>query len=179
MSMNTHLKGILAFISVFDLAFFYIVDILHDVHNGSVSTLSSMPCQTFAVSPVSSDLVDLCPNLWCNNSKETFFLGICFFDFDFSFIFIKNTCFLCALYSNVTIFCLLSLNKTVQNPLWKRQVCPEWINVIMGDNQSQKFGANITLYNVEVKGFTLSSHISIWNFPVFLAVMKFLSKTSI
>ena len=63
MSMNTHLKGVLAFIGFFDLSLFLIMEILHDVQNGSVYTMSSMSCQTFAVSPASSDLVDLCPNL--------------------------------------------------------------------------------------------------------------------
>ena len=65
MSMNTHLKGV--FVS--DLAYLFIVDIWHDVKYGSVSTLISMSCQTYAVSPSSSDIVDMCPNIWCNNPK--------------------------------------------------------------------------------------------------------------
>ena len=39
MSMNTHLKGVLDIRGVFDLAFLFIVDVLHDVKNGSVYTL--------------------------------------------------------------------------------------------------------------------------------------------
>ena len=124
MSMNTHFKGVLIFIGVFDIDFLFIVDIWHDVQNGSGSTLSSISFQTFALSPASSDLLDLCPNLWCNNSKETLFLGICFCDFEFSLVFTKNACFLCVMCSNVTAFCLSLLKKTVQISLWKGQACP-------------------------------------------------------
>ena len=37
----------------------------------------------------SSDFVDLCPNFWCNNSR--YFVLWEIFDFDFYFIFTKNT----------------------------------------------------------------------------------------
>ena len=124
MSINTHLKSLLGFRGVFGPGFLFIVDIWHDVQNGSGSTLSSISFQTFAVSPASSDLLDLCPNLWCNNSKETLFLGICFCDFEFSLVFTKNACFLCVMCSNVTAFCLSLLKKTVQISLWKGQACP-------------------------------------------------------
>ena len=116
-SMNTHLKSVLGFRAVFDLYFLFIVDIWHNVNKGSVSTLMSMSCQNVSVSPTSSELLDLCPNLWCNNSKETLFLGICFCDFDFYFIFTKNACFICALCGNVIAFCSLSLDKTVKSTL--------------------------------------------------------------
>ena len=58
-SMDIHFKGALVFSGVFDLVFLLFVDIWNDVQKGSIS----MSCQTFPVSPVISDLVDLCPNL--------------------------------------------------------------------------------------------------------------------
>ena len=61
--MNTHLKGVLDLRGVFYISFLFIVEILHDVKNGSGSILRSMYCQIFAVSPSSSDLVDMCPNI--------------------------------------------------------------------------------------------------------------------
>ena len=105
MSINTHLKSVLDFIAVFDLAFLFFVGIWHELQNGSWSTLSSICCQNISVYPYSSDLVDLCPNLWCNNSRDTFFLGIFFCDFDFSFIFTKNECFFvsCAVMSTRSV----------------------------------------------------------------------------
>ena len=54
----------------------------------------------------------------------------------------------------------------MQNPLWKRQVCPEFINVIIENNLWHKSGAKSTLCNVAMKDFPLSSHICIhaWHF---------------
>ena len=155
-SINTHLKGVLYFRDVFDLDFLFIVYIWHDVNNVSGYTVSSIYFQTFSVSLASSDFVDLFPNIWCNNSKENFFLEICFYDFDFSFILTKKSCFRCALCSDVTTLCLLSLKNTAQNPWWERQVCNKFINMVMENIQSHKSIANITLYNVAMKGFTLS-----------------------
>ena len=125
-TMNTNLKDVLGFIGVFYLGVLLIIEISHDVHKESVYTLGSMYRQKITVSPASNDLVDLCPNLRCNNLRENFFLGICFCDFDFSFVFTKNACFLCALCSNITTFCSLALNKTIQNYLWKRQICTKF-----------------------------------------------------
>ena len=172
MSMDTHLKVVLDFGVVFYLYFLLIVKIWHDVQNGAGSTLISMSCQQFSVSPASINLVDLCPNIWCNNSKKKVFLGICFCDFHFSFIFTKNAFFLCALCVNVTALCSLSLKKTVQNPLLKRKLCPEFINVIMENNWLHNYCANSTLYNISIKGFPLSSRIFIWNYPVFFSLWK-------
>ena len=132
-----------------------------------------MPCQIFAVYPASNDLVDMCPNIWCNNSKETFFLAICFFDFDFYFVFNEDACFLCALCGKVTPFCALLLKTTVQNPLWKRQVCPKFIKIMMENNRSHKSGTNIMLYNTAMKGFPFLSQISIWSYPLCFDVKKF------
>ena len=179
MSMNTHLNGVLDFRGIFDLGFLCIVEIWYYVKNRLGSTLSWMYCQTYSVSPPSSDLVDLCLNIWWNNTKETFFLGICFCDFEFSFIFTKNACFLCALYDIVTEFFSLSLKKTMQSLLWRRQVCPKFINATMENNWSHKSGANTTLYHLAMKGFPLLSIISIWTCPACFAVMKWSSKTSI
>ena len=60
-------------------------------------------------------MVDLCPNLWCNNSKSTFFLGAIFFDFYICFIFTKNAYLLCEICVKVTAFFSLFPNYTVQN----------------------------------------------------------------
>ena len=49
----------------------------------------------------------------------------------------------------------------------------------MENNQSHKSGANITLYNVAMKGVSLSSLIYIWSCPVCFAVTKFPSTTLI
>ena len=43
----------------------------------------------------------------------------------------------------------------------------------MENKQSHKSGANSTLYNVAMKGFTLLPCISIWDCPVSFAVTKF------
>ena len=103
------------------------------------------------------------------------FLRIFFCDFDFSFIFTKNACFQFTLCSNVTEFYSLLQKKIVQNPLWEIQVCPEFINVIMENNPSHKYGANSTLYNVAIQGFPLLPLIFIWTSPICLAVKKCLS----
>ena len=90
LSMKTHLKGVLVFNGVLDLGFLLIVEIWHDVHKWSVSTLISMSFQKFTVYPSSSDLVYLCPNLWWNHSRKIpFFIFFIFylFIFDQRFIF--------------------------------------------------------------------------------------------
>ena len=127
MSIKTHLKGYLGFSGILDLAFLFIEEIWHDVKKGYGYILSSISCQTLAVSPATNYLVDLWPNLWCNNYREIFFLDGNFSVFEISLIFTKNACFLCALCGNVTaIFPLLrstqcktlcGRNKYVQNSL--------------------------------------------------------------
>ena len=82
-SLNTHLKGVLDFRGIFDISFLFILEIYNDVQNVSGSTLRSIYWQTFAVSPYSNDLVDLCPNIWFNNSKETFLFWFCFLILNF------------------------------------------------------------------------------------------------
>ena len=159
MSMNTNLQGVLGFRVVFDIYSLFIVDIWNDVQKGSGSIMISMSFQKVSAYPASSDLVDLCTNIWCNHSKETLFLWIFFYDFDCFFIFTKNACFLCAMYGNVTVLCSLSLKKNAQNHLWKSQVCPKFNNIIIENSRSHKYGANSTLYNVSMKGFLLLSHI--------------------
>ena len=93
MSMKTHLKGVLSFSGVFDLDFSFIVGIWNDLQKGSGSTLRLISYQKFTVYPAISYLLYLCTNLWYNNPRENLFLGICFCDFDFSFVFTKNSCF--------------------------------------------------------------------------------------
>ena len=59
------------------------------------------------------------------------------------------------------------------------QVCTKFINLIIENNQSHKPGVSSTLYNTEMKGLPLSSHIFIWTSPVCFDVMKLPSTTSI
>ena len=87
--------------------------------------------------------------------------GNFFCDLDFSFIFTKNTCFLCTICSNVTVFCSFTLKETVQNTLQKREVCTKFIITIMENNQLHKSGANRMLYNVSMKGLPLSPRMFI------------------
>ena len=160
-SINTHLNGFLSFISVFDIEFLLIIEIWHDVQKGSGSTLRSMSCQKLAVYPAISELVDLYPNLLWNSSREIIFLG-------FSFVVLTFlSYFLCMLCDNVTELYSSALNKTIQKTFWKMQICPKSINVIMENNWLHKYGANITLYNVAIKGLPLLSWMFIWTSPVF------------
>ena len=101
------------------------------------------------------------PNLWCNNSKAIIFLAGNLFFFDISLIFPRTACLLCALCGKVTALLSFYPNYTVQNPLWKREVRPEFINATIENNLSHKSGAKSTLCNVAMKGFMLSSHIFI------------------
>ena len=121
-SIYTYLKYFLGFRGVFDLDFLLFVEIWHDVQKGSGSTLSSMSFQNLALSPTSSEIVDLCPNIWWNNSEETFLLGIYFCDFDFSFVFSKHACFCCAMCDNVTAFCSFSLKKNLFKTLYEKVI---------------------------------------------------------
>ena len=67
----------------------FIVKICHDVQKEIVSTLNSMSCQTFTVYTEIIDLVDLCPNIWCNNLKDTFFQEFDFLILTFPSFFLK------------------------------------------------------------------------------------------
>ena len=161
LSMNTYFKGVLGFSGVFDLGFLLIFYIWHDVQKGSGSTLRSISFQTFTVSPSRRFPFS---NILCNNSRSISFLG---FYFDSSFVFTNNACFLCALCSNFTALCWLSINKNMQKPSWKRHICTEFINLIIEKNQPHKSGANIMLYNVAMKALPSSLRIFIWTYPVF------------
>ena len=165
--IKTHFKGAFVLSGILDLSFLFIEEIWHDVQKGSGSILSSISPKTFTVSPANNDLVDLCPNIWCNNYKAIFFLAGNSFFFDFSVIFPRNVCFLCALCGNVTAFFFYAPKYTVQNPLWKRQVCPEFINVMIENNMSHNSGAKSTLCNVAMIDFSLSLHICICTWPFF------------
>ena len=110
--------------------------------------------------------------------KQFSFLLVIFF-FDISLIFPRNACFLCALCSNVTAFFFSAPNYTVNNPLWKRQVCPTFINILIENNLSHKSGAKSTFCNVAMKNFPLSSHICIRAWPVCFDVTWCQSATSI
>ena len=82
--LKTHLNGAFGLSGILDLAFLFIKEIWHDVQKGSGSIISYKSSQTLAVSPANKDLVDMCPNFWCNNSKAIFFLSGNFFFFDIS-----------------------------------------------------------------------------------------------
>ena len=159
-SIKTHLKGAFGFSGILDLAFLFIEDIWHEVQKGSGSILSSTSPHTLAVSPANNDLVDLCPNIWCSNSKAIFFLDGIFF-FYISLIFPVKACFLCALCGNVNALFFSDPKYTVQNPVLKRQVCPAFINLMIENNLLHKSGGKSTLYNDAMNVFLLSSHICI------------------
>ena len=122
--IKTHLKGAFGLSGILYLAFLFVEETWHDVPKGSGSIISSISSQTLAVSPTNNYLVDLWPNLRCNNSKSIFFLAGNFFAFDISLIFPKILCFLCELCGNVTALLYFSPKYTVQKPLWNKQVCP-------------------------------------------------------
>ena len=152
------MKGDFGLSGILDLALLFIEEFLHEVQRGSGSILRFTSSQTLAVSPANYDLVYLCPNLLCSNSKAIFFLAGNLFFFDIFLIFHIKACFLCALCGNVTAFLLSDSKYTVQNPLWKRQVCPAFINVMIENNLSHKFDANSTLYKVAMNVFPIKFH---------------------
>ena len=118
-SIKPHLNGAFGLSGILDLAFLFIEEIWHDVQKGSGSILSSTSSQTLAVSPANNELVDLCSNLWCKNSKAIFFLSSNLFFFDTFWIFPRNLCSLCAMCGNVTAFLFSTPKYTVQKHLWK------------------------------------------------------------
>ena len=74
-SMNTHLKGVLVFSGVFDIGFCGLFR--YDIMFRKGRDLLLDHCfENFTVSPAISDLVDLCPNLRCNNTRENLYLCI-------------------------------------------------------------------------------------------------------
>ena len=164
------MQGAFSFNGVLDQAFLFVEDIWHDVQKGSGSILSSISFQNFAVSQAINDMVDLCPNLWCNNPKATFLLDVTLFDLAlYKYIFLtKNTCFLCEVCARVTTFFLLLPNYTVQNPFWDKQVCYKFINVMIKNNPFHRSGSKITLCNVAMKVSILSLHIIIWNLNLWI-----------
>ena len=68
---------------------------------------------------------------------------------------------------DVTAFFSFAPKYTTQNPLLKRQLCPEFINVMIENNLSHKSGTNSMLCNVAMKGLPLLSHICIRTCPFF------------
>ena len=107
--------------------------------------------------------------------KQFSFLLVIFFDF--SMIFPRNACFLCALCGNVTEFFSFDPKYTVQNPLWKIKIFPEFINVMIGNNLSYKSGAKSTLCYVAMNVFLLLLHICICTWPFCFAVTWYPSAT--
>ena len=150
---------------------------------GSGSIFSFKSSLTLVVSPAKNDLVDFWPNLWCNNYTSMFFLAGNLFFFEISFIFPRKPCFLCELCGKVTALSPFAPKYTVQNPLWKKQVCPAFINILIENNLSNKSGAKSTLCNVAIKRYQLLLHtflymsfllrcdvMSIRNFNVFICI---------
>ena len=78
-------------------------------------------------------------------SKSIFFLDGNFFVFHISFISPQNACFLCTLCGKVTELFSFAPNYNVQNLFWNKQVCPEFINVIIENNLLHRSGAKSTL----------------------------------
>ena len=121
--IKPHLKGGFGFSGILDLAFLFIEEILHYVQKGSGYILSSTPSQKSVVSPYNNYLVDMWPNLWCNNYRAIFFLAGNFFVFDIYLIYPKNAFFLYALCGNVTAFFSFAPKYTVKKPLWNKELC--------------------------------------------------------
>ena len=88
-SIKTHLKGDFGFSGILDPACFFVEEIWHEVKKVSGSILSSTSSQTLSVSPDDNDLVYLCPNLWCSNYKEFFFLAGNLFSLTFSWFLLE------------------------------------------------------------------------------------------
>ena len=167
-SIKIHLKGAFGLSGILDLAFLFIEEIWHDVQKGSGYIFSSISSSTLPVSPANNYLVDLWPNLWCNNSTAIFFLTGTLFVFDISLNFPKDEFFLCALCGYVTEFFSFATKYTVQNPLCNKQICTKFINVMIENNPSHKSGAKSTLCNVSIKGSPLMSQNCIHACPFFL-----------
>ena len=90
-SIKTHFKGAFAFSAFLDLAFLFIEENFHDVQKGYGSIIISIYYQILVVYPSNNDMLDIWPNLLCNNYKAVFFLDGNFFVFDIYFIFPKNS----------------------------------------------------------------------------------------
>ena len=140
--------------------------------------LSSISHQILAVYPAINDMVDLCPNICCNNSKAICFLDGNLFVFENFFISPQNACFPSALCGKVTVFSLC-LQSTPYKTLFKKKLCTKCINVIMENNLLHKSGAKIMLYNVAIKVSLLSSHLLISTCPFCFSVTWCTSATSI
>ena len=141
--MNTHLKGVVGFCGVFEIAFWFIVDILHYVQKGSGYTLRSISYQELIVSPASSELVDLHPNLWYNHSRDLFL-------FTFLLFLQKKIMFSMHTICKYCRVLLVSWKENHEKPLMKSPVCNELIRVILESDWSCKSGENSTLSNVEI-----------------------------
>ena len=66
----------------------------------------------------------------------------------------------------------------MQNPLWNKQVCPDFVNVMIRNNLSHKSGAKSTLCNVAMKGSPWLSHIFICTWPFCFSATWCPSETS-
>ena len=66
-----------------------------------------------------------------------------------------------------------------RNPLWNKQVCPKFINIIIENNLLHISGAKSPLYNVSIKVSPLSLHIFICTCPFYFAMTWCPSVTSI
>ena len=74
------------------------------------------------------------------------YMSLTFLDFP------PSACFLCELRGNVTTLFSCATEYTVPNILWNKQVCPEFINVMIKNNLLHKSGAKSTLCNIVMKG---------------------------
>ena len=65
---------------------------------------------------------------------------------------------------------LVSIKEDCAKHFIKMQACPDFINIIMENNQSHKSGENSALYNVPMKVSPLSPCVCILTSPVCFGV---------
>ena len=78
--------------------------------------------------------------------KKFYFLLVIYFSLTYPFL-PRNACFLCALCGRVSALFSFAQKYMVQNHLWKIQVCPEFVNVMIKNNLLHKSGAKSKLCN--------------------------------
>ena len=157
----------------------FIEELWHDVQKGSGYILRSISSQKLALYPANNDLVDLLPNLWCNNFKAIFFQDVFVFVLDITLISPKQACFLCAICGSVTACFSFHPKYTVHNSLWNEHLCPKFINLNIENNLSNKSCTKSRLCNVAIKKYPLLSHIFICTCPFCFALTWCLYATSI
>ena len=101
MSMKNHLKGVLGFSGILNIGFLLIVYILHDAHKGSGSTMGSISCQIFVLSP--SNRI-----LWVYVLISSVIILEKFSSWEFAFLFWHSFCLYQKCVFSFCIFCYLN-----------------------------------------------------------------------